>query len=224
MKILLLLIALNATIAHGQSLLDIVGDFHNDGLDYAHPFIKGKPLSGTLAINTAFQYASTRPNWDETPIDLRYVQDLENLMKKPATSFRYAIEFCERHVGSGNLPSYFAEMRAVEQVLLTVRRGTHAANTAGLINDLHALKAKTKNSEALALILVAIASAEYWGADPGTSGGNTLPWIQLDAAGYLLGWGVAYLDDVEKDWDSGSNHRIRKGVERAVAASMGRWL
>lgn len=224
MKFILLCFALNACLAHAQSLPDLVGDYHNDGLDYAMPLIKGKALSGALAINTAHAYTTKLPNWDFGEPDLKYVTELEHIIKNPSTAFRYAIEFCERIVGSRNLPSYFSEMRAVEQVLKTVRRGTPEAIIASLKNDLLALKSKTKNAEAQALISIAIASTDYWGAYPSYPSDESLPWIEADAAGYLIGWGTAYLEDVVNDRDSGSGSRIRRGLSRAVAASMGRWF
>ena len=47
---------------------------------------------------------------------------------------------------------------------------------------------------------------------------------QADAAGYIVGWGKAYYDDVDSGVDSGSNARIGKGLDGAIIGSLGRVL
>jgi hypothetical protein len=224
MKLLFVFFVLSTVTSYGQNILDLVGPFHNQGLSYARPLAQGHPISGQHALTIVNQYAATQENWGSTAIDLRYVNELERIMKYPSTSFRYAIEFCESLIGVKNLPTHFNEMRAVEPVITMLRRGTREEIVAALQRDLIDLKSKSVSSEAIALILLGIASAEYWVNDPGLTGGDVLPWIQVDCAGYLLGWAAAFYDDYSSGHDSGDRNRIRKGVERGLGASVGRFF
>ncbi len=73
-------------------------------------------------------------------------------------------------------------------------------------DDLNLLEVKKNASKPqFAIIIVAIGAV-----------------VSADAAGYLIGWGAAYLEDVESGNNSGQEARIRKGVGAAGAASAGR--
>jgi hypothetical protein len=81
-------------------------------------------------------------------------------------------------------------------------------------------------SEVRAAVYLTYGSSSYWDTY-GDTNGEVEKWIQIDAIGYLIGWGEAWLDDQGPGYsNSGSAQwkRIKAGIAGGVAGSSGKWF
>jgi hypothetical protein len=178
-------------------------------------------MSGKLAIDVTHAYAITINQSISSSPDYTYATEYEKLIRNPASALELVMEFNSQLFSRISLPSFYNNMTRINSVFDRVRTGSKDQRISGLINDLKALKAQTSNPEAVAIYDIGLASAEYWWHESDVDGETALGIIELDCAGYLIGWSLAFHEDMVTGKDSGDKTRMRKGLHSAIRASVG---
>ncbi len=221
---------------HARLTLNIIegaGDLHNEGLDYmidiinpnqTYPNREAQVLDHLTMIDDFF--AETY-SWTTQSASLyqefAYEIDNGNLFTNP---MQHWSDFMENHSTELN-PTEVGFINEVFEVLTDTYTGTQSERSQSIINALELIKVNYNNIDwevgegelAGGVLNIALGSSYYW-QDNDIGGSPSLEIIiQVDAAGYLWGWGSALADGV-----GNPNDRIGQGIHTAIEWGLCRWM
>lgn len=199
-----------STTLQGQT----VYDFHFEGLKFGDSTLKKQAdLKSSevvnLFINTVSDYAPLSIN-EQKNLDA-YVQNKENIIEAASSKLIKASEI------KGDSSQFAKDLNQFYLYITSIdKKGISE-------KDIRAKISYFEGREISQAYLFILSSYDFWGDDTQA--------IVLDAAGYIIGWVDAYIDDnnngedVSGAWDSPRTwHRIRKGATFGLGCSIGKWL
>jgi hypothetical protein len=225
------------------NLIFLSGDYHNDGLDHIIQQMNAdRSLKNTtFIVNETNTYLSTSYGFDalttaqlqeninscdqmmannayllgKERVDSLVNETVQQLLASPTITTREKT-FLRNANGIFDLPAGISEGDAYDEIISRCNQA---------IAQYQAISWSPNEGEAIGPYLyIARSSAQYWKSVYLSGGSNNfaLPgWIrawdapQFDAAGYIIGWGKAWLWDEE----TSAKKRIGAGIEKAVSWS-----
>lgn len=221
------LILLNLNWVNAQKPVETLGIFHNNGLDYAKSKKSQiKNVASVLALTN--DYASKTEGWSDLSLPNSYVPVMEELFSRKHSSYSQALGMAQsKTAGTDVLSSNLQFLRELGKILTNNYGNSKSLIKQGLLEALDALKVKTRDDEMLGALEISIASTNYWTGEADLEDGDVQAIIQLDAAGYIIGWIDAVIEDynspegitAEGGWD-----RMRRGFLFGLSTSTLRFV
>jgi hypothetical protein len=221
------LILLNLNWVNAQKPIETLGIFHNNGLDYAKSKKSQiKNVEGAIAITN--EYLSKTEGWTDLSIPGSVASVMEELLSRKHSSYSLAIDMMQSKIaGIEDLNPYFQFFQDLGKILTKNYGNSKNLIKQGLLEALDALKVKTRDDEMQGAIEISIASTNYWTGEADLEDGDVQAIIQLDAAGYIIGWIDAVLEDynseegvtAEGGWD-----RMRRAFKFGMGFSVLRFV
>lgn len=206
----LALVTLTSFSMMGQS----VYDFHTDGLNYAKNLVKSKTLNQIVD-----EFISTTKDYE--PISASSYEKLNLILKDRSNIVDYAKD------GVGSLRGK-VDLNTLSEINSFVTYVEGLTISPSLREEISSRLSSSSSDEAKSGYSLLLSSYEFWSIyDDGDDDGDVAAWIQLDAAGYIIGWVDAVIDDYNSPGGvtpDGQWRRIRKGAGVGLAASIGKWF
>ncbi|KAA3636554.1 MAG: hypothetical protein DWQ02_08085 [Bacteroidetes bacterium] len=220
MKALPFLILVFSILAGSQNLFGQVDayNYHYQGLVYAKNEIKNNSIETILAA-----YNSSYKGFE----DISLSEEQLNILHSIIDNNSRAEETCNTKLNE------LESLRVLTTNEMQKFRDLHniifsKSSLAQKKIDLISLKRAERNTVLLAAYDLTISSIDFWPNH--TDGTTAFGAVQLDAAGYLIGWVVALTDDIETggdvsgDWDSPASwRRIKLGLAAGLLTSIGKF-
>lgn len=195
-------------ILFGQS----VYDFHTNGLNYAK---QNKDQKGLVEIVNTF--VNTSPDYSlltsqESSNLLSQVNNKAQIMEVASGKINLLVNKVDQNLLS-DFESFYHFIEGIS---------SKVPNRSEILSA----KSRSRTLEVANGYELLLSSFDFWIDPNNNDGGNVAAFIQLDAAGYIIGWVDAVIDDYNAGNlnPEGQWRRIRKGATFGLGCSIGKWF